>query len=231
MDDLTRTVAKNAQDLNNGQRRSFNVRLNGEEHSGTSRNGIARIYFPIDGQMMNVSEAIFKIIINDGINEGGSPGTPWNPNEIGNNLYPTLDSWKARWPLGSEIDVDGRFGCQCVDYINAFYYAQVGHAVAIGASLNAYTMWTEKKAENLGTEFVAVENWDDLQPGDWAIWEGPTTGHVGMMVNRDATGTYFWSQNYRNASEQGSPLSEDIIPQTSTFLQFLGAFRYKNWNT
>lgn len=543
MDDLSNNVASNTRDLNSGRRRAFNVRINGEEHSSNSRNGVANIYFPIDGNLITISECCFKLIFNDGIVTGGS----WSDSEVGTNMYPTLASWEQRWPLGSEIDVDGFFGCQCVteghfvsmadgtykdvsdikvgdrvfnhdgthintiiairkelepvveyrtstsfqlttpdhhvyradgtacrigelrttdkmpkqqhemllfpqchyemehgltddelkwlgfylgdgskvwrwsnskvptarvtigvqhkydyldsldidcikknhsngtakeyllvnsshpklceiigrldgkglpkefnareyaliiegylqadgylkregaylcssickplllslqygcmlngwnaiiskchnprggkrvilgnecktrpywrmtinynkpfschfqgktahpvkedyvylittdndhsyivdnqgvencvDYANAFWLAQTGRAVQVGTSLNAYTMWTEKKAENMGTEFDAVENWSDLKPGDWAIWQSPTTGHVAMVYKIDNEGVHFWSQNYRNVSDMGSPLSEDIIPETSQFLKFLGAFRYKQYET
>lgn len=227
MDDLTQQIASNTKDLNNTQRRAFNIRINGEEHSARSHGGIANILFPIDGQLMQVSECAFKLIINDAISTAS--GGKWTPDEIGIDKYPTLASWEARWPLGSEIDVDGAFGCQCVDYANAFWYAQTGRPVSTGGTGAAYGIWTAARAENQGTEFTLVTSWSDLKPGDWVVWQSPEYGHVGMVSRIEGSNVYFWSQNYRNASDLGSPLSEDIIPQTSNFFSFLGGFRYEGW--
>lgn len=227
MDNITQNIANNTRILESQRRKAFNMRINGEEHSASSKGGVANIYFPIDGQLMNVSECAFKLIFNDGMVSGGS----WNESEIGTNMYPNLASWKNRWPLGSQIDVDVAYGCQCVDYANAFWYAQVDRPIITGTKHVAYEIWTVSREVNAGTEFDLITEWINLKPGDWAVWESPTTGHIAMVVSIDEDGVHFWSQNYRNSSDEfGSPLTEDIIPKTSTYLNFLGAFRYKLWN-
>lgn len=224
MDDATQLIIDNWNRLNTTQRRGFNVRVNGEEHSASARGGEARIHFPLDGQMMNISELAFKLVINDGI--GG--GNPWSDDERGINRYPTLASWFQRWPLGSVIDVDGSFGPQCVDYANAFWLSQCDRRVSTDNTGYAWGIWDARTA-NAGTEFDLITSWADLKPGDWVVWGSSATGHIGIVHHIDGQGVHFWSQNYRNPSDGGSPLTEDIISENNGSLWFRGAFRYKLW--
>lgn len=115
MDEATQIAIENYRKLNDDQRRGFNVRINGEEHHASSKNGIATIHFPVDGQLGYISEMGMKIIINDG-NEAGGGGNNDNPCDnwsYGINTYPTLASWLARYPVGAKVDVDCHYNCQC----------------------------------------------------------------------------------------------------------------------
>lgn len=115
MDEATQIAIENYRKLNDDQRRGFNVRINGEEHHATSRDGIANIHFPVDGQMGYISEMAMKIIINDGYipGGGGNNGNACDNWSWGINTYPTLKDWLVRYPVGSKVDVDCHYACQC----------------------------------------------------------------------------------------------------------------------
>lgn len=244
MEDVSQQVQSNTQALNNGQRRAFNVRINGEEHSATARSGVANILFPIDGQLMGVSEFAFKLIINDGIT-GGSEGTtpsddPTKNWSWGENQYPTLLSWLQRYPLGSRVNVDTYFGCQCYDYASAFWRGQVNRNLLTGGA-NAKGTWLLKRAENAGDDFELIERWADIQPGDWVVWgddnlASDMTGHIALALeapkNLDGASTVFCRmQNEKGDLTYGSPISDNTIPfEGSAYGDFLGGFRYKKWH-
>lgn len=192
-----------------------------EEHNAEAEAGEANIYFATDNLLIQMPEFKFKLIFNGGVKSGGS----WTDAEKGTNMYPTLSSWLARWPLGSQIDVDNVYGCQCVDYMNAFWWAQVNRAIIATGGI-ASGIWTAR-VENAGTEFDLVTNWDNLQPGDWAVWEG-TPGHVAMVSRVVADTKYFYQQNYNSPNaELGGPLVE----AANSSQGFLGGFRYRSWQT
>lgn len=241
MDDLTSKIVENTKDLNNDQRRVFIVRTNGEEHRATSRSGVAQIFFPIDGQMCQISEMMGKIIINDGIATGTGTGTnPCTNWKAGTNLFPTLADWKARYPLGSLVDVDCYFGCQCWDYAAAFWWGQVNRKLETGNGF-AWGTWELQRQVNLGTEFEAITDFGKIEPGDWVVVGTVGTGHIALTVSTPANGFYgpyveVWEQNgaLNNAPGGGSPVQQNAIYLSANKNQagnFLGAFRYKKWHT
>lgn len=252
MDDLSRQVAENTQDLNNGQRRAFNVRVNGEEHSAESQAGTVNILFPVDGQLMQVSELAFKLIINDGVMSGtGNPGNPCENWNYGEKTYATYTEWLQRYPVGSQIDVDCFAGCQCFDYAAAFWRAQVNRNLLTACpDERAQGKWWAGKAlgcwvstcartANLGTEFIAITDWNELQGGDWVVWgsydstyTGP--GHIAMATGRPSSDTSstlpVLQQNGDSSNPNvGSPLNVgQLRREGGSYGDFLGAFRYND---
>lgn len=230
MDELTRLTVENYHKLNNSQRRAFNVRINGEEHSGSSRNGVAQIHFPIDGQLMQVSELAFKLIINDGFVAGGgddsSACTNW---KWGLLTYPTYQSWLTRYPVGSQVNVDCTFGCQCVDYSSAFWRAQVNRNLVTGNGY-AWGIWVNRST-NAGDDFQLIYSWNSIQPGDWVVWGNNGTGHIAMAMscpNPSTSQILFRNQN-AIGSGNGAPMTDNIYGPTLGSNTFQGAFRFKNW--
>lgn len=233
MDETSRQVAQNTQDLNNGQRRGFNVRVNGEEHSAKARQGAAHIWFPMDGQLMNVAECAFKLIINDGYNQGTDTNTdPCKNWKYGTNTYASLDEWKARYPIGASVNVDCTYGCTCWDYASAFWRSQVNRNLETGNSM-AWGTWVNKRAVNAGTEFETLTDWMSIRPGDWVVWGMSGTGHIAMAMScaESPTGAIIFWQQSGDGTTGGSPIFRSAETQILGANRFLGAFRFKNWKT
>lgn len=233
MDETTRLAIDNSKRLNNNQRRAFNVRINGEEHSATSRNGIAQIHFPMDGQLMQISQLAFKLIINDGVRAGGSVDPTKDPTKnwaYGLDTYKTYEEWLARYPVGSSVDVDGSWGNQCWDYMSAFWRAQCNRNLLTGPLGYAYEIWTVSAEVNAGDDFDLVFNWRDIRPGDWVIWGSVGFGHDAMAMGCGLSGgnILFRDQN----GPQGQIIGDNSYgPTLAEGSRFLGAFRFKRWKT
>lgn len=235
MDEIAHIAIENYRKLDNSQRRAFNVRINGEEHSATSRNGKAQIHFPFDGQAMQVSQLAFKIIINDGVRAGGSQSpteNPYNNWSYGIETYKTYQEWLQRYPIGSGVDVDNAWGCQCVDYAAAFWAAQTNALITTGPLGYAYEIWTVSADHNRRNgAFEFVFNWKDIQPGDWVVWGTVGFGHIAMATGCTGTPTATTSFLDQNGS-QGMIIGSNVYgPHLSSGSNFLGAFRYTKWET
>lgn len=233
MDEATQIAIENQKKLNNNQRRAFNVRVNGEEHSAQSRSGVAQIHFPFDGQTMQVSQLAFKLIINDGIRGGGSTDPtddPYHNWSWGLQTYKTYQEWLNRYPVNSRVNVDNQYDCQCWDYAAAFWRAQVNRNLLTGNGY-AWGCWALEKDNNAGKDFDLIYNWKDIKPGDWAVWGKVGTGHIAMALSCPLTSTgtaTFRDQN----GPQGMKVGDNVWgPTWSDGNVFLGAFRYKNWDT
>lgn len=246
MEDLTRRVAELERALNSGQRRAFNIRVNGEEHSATSRVGVANILFPIDGQGMTFSECMFKLVFNDGAGAAPViPGTACGNFEKGRMLYPTLESWKKRYPIGSGVDVDCSYGMTCWDYAAAFWWGQVNRRLETGVTYadntsspgNGYawgTLQDAVRATNLGSEFELITRWSQIQPGDWVVWGNYGTGHIAMAVtcaHNDWEKVGFWQQSGDGNDGGKQVFASQDGSQIWGGNTFQGAFRLKGWNT
>lgn len=249
MDDILKRLAALERNQNSGQRRAFNVRVNGEEHSATSRNGTANILFPIDGQGMTFSECMFKLIFNDGIKGTPSPNENYCDNwEKGHLLYPTLESWKARYPLGSGVNVDCAYGITCWDYACAFWWAQVHRTLSTGIEFSDGTTTPGKgmawgtmtpvmRPINQAIEFEYISEWTRIQPGDWVVWGNYGTGHIAMAMScapYEWSKITFWQQSGDGSDagktvfsqEMGKTVASGIAGAVNTFQ---GAYRLKNW--
>lgn len=234
MDEAARIAIENQRKLNNNQRRAFNVRVNGEEHSATSRNGIAQIHFPTDGQIMKISQLAFKLIINDGNRAGGSVDPSQDPYKnwsYGLSTYKEYQAWLDRYPVGSRVDVDNAYNAQCWDYAAAFWAAQTNSLLATGPLGYAYEAWTVSAQTNTRNgAFELVYNWKDIRPGDWVIWGTSGAGHIAMATGCTLTATASTSFRDQNGS-QGMVVGNNTYGPNIGANHFLGAFRYKNWKT
>lgn len=232
MDETSQIVYDNWKKLNTSQRRAFNVRINGEEHSAMSRNGVAQIHFPIDGQLMQVSELAFKLIINDGVRAGGSVDPTNDPTKNwawGLKTYTTFEEWLKRYPVGSSVDVDGYYSCQCWDYQSAFWRAQANRNFFTGPNSYVSEAWTVSAEKNAGTEFELIFNWADIQIGDWVVWGGVGTGHDAIALSCP-TSSYGTARFRDQNGQQGMIIGDNTYgPTLSSGNRFLGAWRYKFW--
>lgn len=237
MDEATRIAIENYQKLNDNQRRGFNVRINGEEHRATSRQGQATIHFPMDGQMGYISELAMKIIINDGnVSGGGNPDIPCNNWSYGMNTYPKLTDWLVRYPVGSKVDVDCHYGLHCWDYASAFWRSQVNRNLQTkpGGNGVAWECWVVSRDVNAGTEFELIYEWKSIKAGDWAVWGTNGTGHIAMALEDCPAGgtmsTILFRQQDGTSPQRGVFDGRLPFEGLAGDNSFIGAFRYKPWH-
>lgn len=238
MDEATRIAIENYRNLNDNPRRGFNVRVNGEEHSASSRNGQATIHFPMDGQLMYISELAMKVIINDGYIPGGGGNNDsacdnWS---YGSNSYPTLKDWLVRYPVGSKVDVDCAYACQCWDYASAFWRAQTGRNLQTqqGGNGVAWQCWEVSRYVNAGTEFDLIYEWKNIKAGDWVVWGTNGTGHIAMAMEncppQGTMATILFRQQDGVTPQRGVFDSRLPFEGLANDNHFIGAFRYKPWH-
>lgn len=152
--------------------------------------------------------------------------------------------WKAQ-TNGNGYDVDGTYGCQCWDFVSLFWY-NIGFPTEYPHITNssAYTMWQlrdQNKGYNGSTYFDLIYNVNDIKQGDIIVFNyfsGNQYGHTG-----------FADVDYRNwipdpeqpnefpvlSENNGGTPDPDGGAYTNVhgydISLFLGAFRYKGWET
>jgi Divergent InlB B-repeat domain len=105
--------------------------------------------------------------------------------------------------VGNCIDMDGAYGCQCVDlakYVCITYWGQniVGNANQLD-ELNRWPTGTIKI--NYYAGFIP-------QQGDFYIWDNyGTNGHIGLINTANSTSYTSLDENFINPSSNGSPLA------------------------
>ena len=76
--------------------------------------------------------------------------------------------------LGKAFDIDGQYGCQCVDGFKHFVTTQCGydisHMTICDPSGYATSIWDNFYKLGLDKYFDQVP-WDNMLDGDWAIWD------------------------------------------------------------
>lgn len=228
--DLSTQVAKNTREFitNNNKRGASIARVCGEEHSGEASNGTAILYLTGDNDLCYISDLKFKLVFNNG-DENAWMNMPipahW---AVGHNLWRTITDFKAAYGIGVALDVDGKYGAQCVDYANAFWYGMTGRGINCGGD-NARGIWNNSKYINAGSEFDLITNKNQLKAGDWVVWGTGTYGHIAMAVASPSGNTIkVWNQNNTGIPwpAGGKAISED----TMSLDGFIGAFRPKYWN-
>lgn len=154
----------------------------------------------------------------------------------------------ARAEAGLGYDVDGSYGYQCWDLAAELWMniPEFSFGLYPKTGLNpdyqeVYRMWTETRAINQGMSFDLVWRYEDIKAGDVIVlnasWYFPTTGHV----------CYAYQDYDPNAEEPEKLLclgqNQDIEHSSPTVGykptvnllpvrdMFLGAFRYKEWET
>lgn len=227
MDEATRIAIENYIKLNENQRRGFNVRINGEEHHATSKNGTATLHFPIDGQLMYVSELAMKLIINDGSTETDQDGC--NNWSYGVNTYPTIADWLNRYPVGSKVNTDCTYGCQCWDYADAFWRSQVNRRLETGNGM-AWGTWGLMRDYNAGDEFELIYRWGDVKRGDWVVWGSNDTGHIAMALEDSNPNAIMLTFRQQNGLTPDRGVYDGRLPFEGLAYDnaFIGAFRYKS---
>lgn len=227
--DLFAQVAENTKIANTNQnkRGATIARVCGEEHDAKADNGTANIFLVADNDLEYISDYKFKLIFNAGdVNawQNMPLPTPW---VTGCKTWSSYQQFQQAYPIGSALDVDGKYGCQCVDYANAFWMGQTcGRAINCGGD-NARGIWNNARAYNAGSEFDTGTTWSNIRAGDWVVWGNGTYGHIAMAISSPSGNNLsVWEQNGANGTPW--PAGGKTLAQgTMTNSGFLGYFRYR----
>lgn len=127
--------------------------------------------------------------------------------------------------LGACIDADGKFGAQCVDLFAVFHKEYTGKWADVCGTGAARGLW-QCREQNAGDAYEIVTDPAALQPGDWAIFDGGTYGHVGMVMGPYNKGyVALLGENQGGGKCYGGGAATNIINMSTR--TFLGAFRPK----
>lgn len=226
--DLNAQVAQNTRDniINNNKRGATIARVCGEEHTATAHNGMANIFLTCDNDLCYISDYKFKLVFNGGSADAWINMPVPTKYVTGIKTWSSYTAFQQYYPIGSALDVDGYYGCQCVDYANAFWVGMTGRRIDCGGD-NARGIWEQSMTYNKGTEFDTGQNWTSIRAGDWVVWGNGKYGHIAMAIAAPSGNTLrVWEQNGSNGQgwpTGGKTLAEGTVSKDG----FLGYFRYK----
>ena len=127
--------------------------------------------------------------------------------------------------IGKCIDLDGKWGSQCVDGFADFNYQYTGRWLSTCGTGSARGLW-ECSQYNAGDEYELITDAKLLQAGDWIIFDTGEFGHVGMAVGNYNDGYIaLLGENQGGASCLGGGSAFNII--NMSLKTFKGAFRPK----
>lgn len=111
---------------------------------------------------------------------------------------------------------------QCWDYADYFWQNEVGRMFTTKTG-SVRDAWIKCRTINQGKQFDLVTDKKKLKKGDWVIFNSGYDGHVGIVKSVVKTGVSVMIQG----ENQGSIY---VNVMNRTLSDFLGAFRYKEWN-
>ena len=127
--------------------------------------------------------------------------------------------------LGNCIDMDGKYGAQCVDLAAVFHKEYTGRWLSTCGTGAARGIWA-CRGENAGEEYELITDVTKVQAGDWLIFDGGKYGHVGMAMGPYTNGyVALLGENQGGAKCTGGGAAANIINMSTK--TFLGAFRPK----
>lgn len=127
--------------------------------------------------------------------------------------------------LGKCIYQNNVFGAQCVSLANSFWINYADRSFSTCGTGMAKGAWNCKE-KNAGKEFTLVTNKNDLETGDWIIFDGGQYGHVGMAMGTPHNGYIaLLGENQGGKPCEGGGSSTNII--NISLKNFIGAYRPK----
>lgn len=135
----------------------------------------------------------------------------------------------AEYTFGKCFDTDSAWNEQCWDYGDLFFQNYAGRRLSTCDTGAAKGTWEgDCKFVNAGDDFELIYNADELQTGDWVVFNNGIFGHIGFALGNPTSG-YIALQG----QNQGGPLCEgstmggraNII--NISLKNFAGAFRPK----
>lgn len=127
--------------------------------------------------------------------------------------------------LGSCIDMDSKYGAQCVDLAAVFHKQYTGRWLDTCGTGAARGLW-DCRFKNAGDDYELITDVTQIQAGDWLIFNGGTYGHVGMAMGPYNNGyVALLGENQGGAKCLGGGAATNIINMSTK--TFLGALRPK----
>lgn len=150
--------------------------------------------------------------------------------------HSTYTEWKNN-TVGNGYNLDNSYGCQCWDFASLFW-RNIGFPSGYpqtGPNLAAYECWTVSRSANQGDKFDLIYDKTQIKTGD-VIVMGPVSfnpyGHI-TFADEGYNGTdslRCFGQNQGGGTPDpagGTTASVNVLGLD----QFLGAFRYKGWES
>jgi surface antigen len=127
--------------------------------------------------------------------------------------------------INKGYDIDNYYGFQCWDGA-ALLWQQLWRDLSTGGTGAAKGCWTHARDKNAGSDFDLVTSQANLRRGDIVVFGGGQYGHIAFVDRINGDGTINVLGQNQNGGLNGSPFN--IIRMSLG--NFLGAFRFKNWN-
>ena len=148
---------------------------------------------------------------------------------LGKFIYAPTETPQAfkDYTFGGCWNTDDSFGSQCWDLGDLFFQNYAGRRLSTCGTGAAKGTWEgDCKYLNAGDEFDLVYNKDELQAGDWVVFNNGTWGHIGMALGSSTNGYIsLLGQNQGGNYCEGGGSSTNII--NISLKNFAGAFRPK----
>ena len=130
--------------------------------------------------------------------------------------------------LGKSYDMDGMYGRTCWDYMDYFWVQQAGRTLSTGGTGEARGCWSVASARkaNAGTDFTLITSKSQLKVGDVVVLNGGKFGHIGMVEEIKTAGV-----KIRLQGQNQGVVRTKVTRVDCGLSDFLGAFRFKAWNT
>lgn len=127
--------------------------------------------------------------------------------------------------LGKCIDLDGKYGSQCVDGFADYNYNYTGRWLTTCGTGSARGLW-DCATENAGDDYILITDMKELQSGDWIVFDGGQYGHVGMSLGSYNNGYIaLLGENQGGQACPGGGAAFNVI--NMSLKTFKGAFRPK----
>ena len=128
---------------------------------------------------------------------------------------------------GQCIILGNPFGAQCVSLSMAYWLSYAGRPISDCGTGAARGIW-QCKEQNAGEDFVIVEGSQNLQPGDWVVFNSGTWGHIGMVYDHPE-GNYIplYGENQGGKKCEAGGSQPNFIKLSNKTM--LGAFRPKEY--
>lgn len=127
--------------------------------------------------------------------------------------------------LNQCIDLDGKWGSQCVDLFADFNYQYTGSWLSTCGTGAAYGLWNCKE-QNAGDDYTLIYDPLELKAGDWIVFNGGQYGHVGMAQGSYNNGYIaLLGENQGGKECEGGGAAANVI--NISLKNFIGAFRPK----
>lgn len=175
-----------------------------------------------DGEIEELSAPTVELI--DGQQDFAEGELDFGQGSVSIHDLSSPDTYKNQ-VIGVCIDVDNKWGAQCVDLFADFHYNYTGRWLSNNGTGAAYGLW-DARDYNAGDDYGLITNPEDLQPGDWVVFSGGEYGHVGMAVGYYNNGYIaLLGENQGGTGCYGGGSAANII--NMSLANFRGAFRPK----